>query len=123
LFKKTKFHHAYTNDPYHYIYRATEQVVRVAYKIFYFYIFPILVIPIGVIAWRFEQGEDIVDNKFKAVDFKEANSDFHFNMSMQIYMYIILIIFFLAIYGILKYVNLKEKFEKSKKIVLKKAYD
>ena len=57
------------------------------------------------------------------MDFKEANEEFHFNMSMQIYMYIILIIFVLTIYAILTYVNLKEKFDKSKKVVLKNAYE
>jgi hypothetical protein len=49
MFKDNKFHHRFKSNWWT---KMTESFIRIIYKVVYFYIFPLLVIPMGVIGWR-----------------------------------------------------------------------
>jgi hypothetical protein len=49
----------------------TEYVVRFIYKVFYFYLFPAMVIPLGAYMWR--STNDLKDREYSKVDWSKLD--------------------------------------------------
>jgi hypothetical protein len=83
----------------------TESVIRIIYKVIYFYIFPLLVIPVGVIGWRLTNVEKEKQHEVDWTSIKEQYFDF--NDYLQIYSFVILISYGIALYYVLSKTTFK----------------
>jgi choline-glycine betaine transporter len=88
-----------------------EYVTRIIYKIVYFYVFPILVIPVGIFGWRMDN--EVTRFQFAEVIFDNLDKEFHFDKFMQIYAYIIMVIFCIGLYGAYMYVSTTSSIDKN----------
>lgn len=69
LFKNPNFHH--THDASRSA-RIVEKVLRFVYKVLYFYLFPVFVVPLGMFAWR--STNDLTKKDYSVVDWSQVHS-------------------------------------------------
>lgn len=72
----------------------TEYVVRFVYKVFYFYLFPAMVIPLGAYMWR--STNDLKERKYSEVDWSKLDEQFRPDVYGWIYIFIIIIFFYMV---------------------------
>jgi len=47
--------------------------LRFVYKVIYFYLFPVFVVPVGLYAWRYQEEISLQTNEYKKVDWGPLN--------------------------------------------------
>lgn len=108
VFKNPKFHHT---DKATKVARITEQIIRFIYKVLYFYLFPVFVVPLGMFAWRAENPPKV--REYIDVDWTLIDSQFTYDIYFQIYSYVIVIIFLMVMHVILHVYSLNDPFDKN----------